>query len=147
MVNYILMDQEFDKIVDKMDLTIVSTCGAREHVTDAERGIWNIKDAARCTVAELRRIGITLLPRQTIIHLVYFSVFWINSPPATNGISKVFSPREIVTRQVVDYKLYCQANFGQYVLVHEDPDITNDMGGGKHLQECISDPQIIYSVR
>ena len=43
MINYILMDQEFDKIVDKMNLAIVNTCGAREHVTDAERGICTIK--------------------------------------------------------------------------------------------------------
>ena len=46
-----------------------------------------------------------------------------------NGISDVFSPREIVTRRVVDYKLHCRANFGQYVMAHEDPDVTNDMGG------------------
>ena len=70
MVNYILMDQEFDKIVDKMDLAIVNTCGAREHVTDAERGIRTIKDTSRCTVAKSRRIGITLLRKQVIIHLV-----------------------------------------------------------------------------
>ena len=129
MVNYILMDQEFDKIVDKMDLAIVNTCGAREHVTDAERGIRTIKESSRCTVAELRRVGITILPKQVIIHLVYFAVFWINSPPATNGISEVFPPREIVTRRVVDFKLHCRANFGQYVMAHEDPDVTNDMGG------------------
>ena len=102
MVNYILMDQEFDKIVDKIDLAIVKTCWAKEHVTEEERGIWTIKDTSRYTVAKLRRTGITLFPKQLIIHLVYLSVFLINSHPATNVISEVFSQKEIVTRQVVD---------------------------------------------
>ena len=81
MANCILVDQDFDKILDKTNLAIVNTCGAREHVTDAERGIRTIKDTLRCAVAELRKIGITLLPKQVVIHLVYFSVLWVPSPP------------------------------------------------------------------
>ena len=72
MINFILMDQEFDKIVDRMDMGIVNTTAAREHVTDAERGIRTIKDSGRCTVAKFRRIGITMIPKQVIIHMVYF---------------------------------------------------------------------------
>ena len=98
MVNFILMDQEFDRIVDRMDMGIVNTTAAREHVTvtDAERGIRTIKDSGRCTVAEFRRIGITMIPKEVIIHMVYFVVFWLNAAPAVNGISDIHSPREIV---------------------------------------------------
>ena len=123
------MDQEFDKIVDQMEMAIVNTTAAREHVTDAERGIRCIKDSGRCTMAELRRIGIITLPKQVIIHIVYFVVFWLNAPPATNGISEVHSPREIVLGRSIDYNLHCRATFGQYVHAHIDPDITNDMKG------------------
>ena len=56
-------------------------------------------------------------------------MFWINFPPATNGIIQVFSPREIVTKRVVDYKLRYRDNFGQYVLAHVDLDVTNKMEG------------------
>ena len=123
------MDQEFDKIVDQMEMVIVNTTAAREHVTDAERGIRCIKDSGRCTVAELRRIEITALPKQVIIHIVYFAVFWLNAPPATNGISEVHSPREIVLGRSIDCNLHCRATFGQYVHAHIDPDVTNDMKG------------------
>ena len=74
MVNFILMDQEFDKIVDQMEMGIVNTTAAREHVTDAERGIRTIKDSGRCTVAEFRRIGITTLPKQYHPHGVFCSI-------------------------------------------------------------------------
>ena len=129
MVNLILMDQEFDKIVDRMDMAIVNTTAAREHVTDAERGIRTIKDSGRCTVAEFRRIGVTALPKQVIIHMVYFAVFWLNAAPAENGISEILSPREIVLKRSVDFKLHCRGTFGQYVMAHVDPDVTNDMNG------------------
>jgi hypothetical protein len=94
-VNLILMDQEFDKIVDRMDMAIVNTCATNEHVTDAERNIRTIKDSTRCSVAEFRRIRVHTLPKQVIIHMVHLAVFWMNAPPATNGISNVHSPREM----------------------------------------------------
>ena len=47
MVNLILMDQEFDKIVDRMDMAIVNTCATNEHVTDAERNVRTIKGSIR----------------------------------------------------------------------------------------------------
>ena len=57
MVNLILVDQNFDKIVDRMDMVIVNTCATNEHVMDAERNVCRIKDSTRCSVAELLRIG------------------------------------------------------------------------------------------
>ena len=123
------MDQEFDKIVDQMEMAIVNTTAAREHVTDAERGIRCMKDSGRCTVTELRRIVITCLPKQMIIHIVYFAVFWLNAPPATNGISEVHSPREIVLGRSIDYNLHRRTTFGQYLHAHIDLDVTNDMKG------------------
>ena len=65
-----------------------------------------------------------------VVHLVYFSVFWLNSPPTANGINEVFSSREIVTRHIMDFKPHCKANFEQYVKGHIEPDITNDMKEG-----------------
>ena len=53
MVKAILMDMEFEKIIDEINMAIVNTLGAREHITDCERGIWTIKESARCTVSEL----------------------------------------------------------------------------------------------
>ena len=71
----------------------------------------------------------TALPKQVIIHMVYFAVFWLNAAPAENGISELLSPREIVLKRSVDFKLHCRGTFGQYVMAHVDPDVTNDMNG------------------
>ena len=61
--------------------------------------------------------------------MVYFAVFWGNAPPATNGISKVHSPREMVLKRSVDFNLHRRGRFGQYVHAHIEPDATNDMRG------------------
>ena len=108
-------------------MAIVNTTAAREHVTDCERGIRTIKESARCTVSEMRRVEIKVLPKQVIIHLIYFVIMWLNGGPNENGISQVYSPREIVTGRTLEYKLHCKANFGQYVHAHHDPDKTNGM--------------------
>merc|ERR1712194_319261 len=72
MVKVILMDMEFEKIIDGIDMAIVNTTAAREQVTDCESGIRTIKESARCTVSEMRRVNIKVLPKQVIIHLIYF---------------------------------------------------------------------------
>ena len=75
----------------------------------------------------MRKIGVQSLPKQMIIHVVYFSVFWSNVPPAENGISDTWSPREIVLDQTVNYDLHCKEVFGAYVHGHHDREVTNDM--------------------
>ena len=75
MVNVILMDQEFEKIVPEMKMALVNTTAAREHVSDIEREIRTIKEGTRTTVSTLAKIGVRFLPKQVIIHMVYFSCF------------------------------------------------------------------------
>ena len=118
MANLILMDQKIDKIVGRMDMAIINTCGTNGHVKDAEQNVCTIKDSTRCSVADFWKIGLHTLPKQVIIHMVYLTVFWVNAPPATNGISMVHSPREIVLKRSIDFDLHCRANFGQYIHAH-----------------------------
>ena len=61
--------------------------------------------------------------------MVYLAVFWMNASPATNGISTVHSPREIVLKRSVDFDLHCRASFGQYIHAHIEAKKTNDMNG------------------
>ena len=137
MVNLILMDQEFDKIVERMDMAIINTCATNEHVTDAERNIRTIKDGTRSSVAEFRHIRIHTLPKQVIIHMVYLAVFWMNAPPATNGISNVHSPREIVLKRGVDFNLHCRGKFGKCVCVCNWPPAVWDTKIPPHLKLCL----------
>ena len=117
------------KIVDQMDMAVINMAVAREHLADAEQGIYTIKDTSLCTMAKLQRIRFTYLPKQMVIHLVYFTVFWDDSPPAMTEIIHLVSPRDIVISRTVDYKFRCRANVGQYVHAHVNPDITNNMKG------------------
>ena len=51
MVKVISMDMEFEKIMDEIDMVIVNTMGAREHVTAMERGILTMKESAICILS------------------------------------------------------------------------------------------------
>ena len=64
MVNFILVDQEFNKFVDQKDMAVVNTTAAREHSTDAKRGICTIENTPCCTVAKLRCIEMGYLSTQ-----------------------------------------------------------------------------------
>ena len=96
-VKVTLMGMKFEKIINKINMAIVNTTAAREYMTNCERGIRTIKESTRCTVSELRRAEIKVLQKEVIIHLIYSVVMWINGGPNENGISQVYSPREIVT--------------------------------------------------
>ena len=122
-VNCILMDLEFEKVKDECPLVEINTTAAREHVGEAERGIRTIKERARCVVSML---PYTMLPKQMVIHLIYYVVLLINAFPAAKGISERYSPREIITQRVLEYgRSLPDVIFGTYVEGHHDHDVTN----------------------
>ena len=106
------MDMEFEKIADKVELAEINTTAAREHVGEIERQIRLVKERSRATVSVL---PFKSLHKQITIHLVYFSVFWLNAIPNKKGISEHYSPREIVTQKEVDHNLHCRVEFRTYV--------------------------------
>jgi len=64
-------------------------------------------------------------PRMMVIELLHFCVMWMNSSSVKSGISKKWSPWELVSHHRLDTKLHCRAPFGSYCEMHLDPDITN----------------------
>ena len=50
MVKVILMDMEFEKIIDVIDTAIINTTGAREHIIDTERNL-DDQETGRCIVS------------------------------------------------------------------------------------------------
>ncbi len=100
-VHVIMMDQEFDKVKDTCDMVEINTTVAREHVSKIERFIRTIKERSRALVSDL---PYTPLPRQVVIHLVYFAVLWLNSLPAAAGVSDKYSPWEILLGHKLDFK-------------------------------------------
>eukprot|EP00956_Cyclotella_meneghiniana_P028301 scaffold65295_cov71-Cyclotella_meneghiniana.AAC.14 len=126
-VRVALMDMEFEPLIDKSDDVLINTTAAREHVTDIERYIRTQKERCRSVVSELPYKE--FMPDPFIIRLMYFVAFWINGFPNENGVSKVYSPREIVTGMSIDFKKHARARFGSYIEASEDADITNNMQG------------------
>ena len=50
-----------------------------------------------------------------IIEIVKAMNFWLNAFPVKSGISKVLSPRTIVTGRAIDYKMNFKIECGRYL--------------------------------
>ena len=123
-VRTILMDNEFEKVRDYVQHTILNTTAAAEHVGDIERRIRVIKERCRGIICTL---PYTSLPKIMVVHLLHHVVLWLNNFPVDKGVSSRFSPREIILRHKLDAKRHCRAPFGAYCEVHEENDPTNSM--------------------
>ncbi len=119
-----MMDQEFDKVEDACDMVEINTTVERKHVGKIKRFIRTIKEPSRALVSDL---PYTPLPRQVVIHLVYFAVLWLNSLPAAAGVSNKYSPWEIVLGRELNFEKHCKTTFGSYVKAHNNLTITNTM--------------------
>ena len=122
-VSTFLMDGQFDVIRgDLAEMNITLNVVARgEHVPEIERHIRTIKERVRCVYATL---PFTKIPKRMLVELVYFSVFWLNSFPAHDGVSATLSPRSIVHGTHIDFAKHAKLEFGSYVQAHEEHDNT-----------------------
>jgi hypothetical protein len=123
-VQTMMMDMEFEKLVDLLQNVTINTTAAREHVGEIERKIRVIKERARGTMSTL---PYPQLPRLMTIELMHFCIMWMNAFPVKSGVSEKWSPRELISRHKLDAKIHCKTPFGAYCEVHTDPDITNTM--------------------
>jgi hypothetical protein len=119
-----MMDVEFEKLRTLLPHVALNITAAREHVGKIERKIRVIKERARGT---FNTLPYKKLPKIMVVELLHFCVMWMNSFPAKSGISKKWSPRELVSRHKLDAKLNSRSPFGSYCEVHVDPDITNTL--------------------
>lgn len=125
-----MMDMEFEALKPLLPRIVINTTAANEHVGEIERRIRIIKERARGFLATL---PFKRLPKRIVIELLHFVTMWLNSFPVSSaGISQKWSPRELLRRQKFDAKLHCQAPFGSYCEVHDEPTPTNSM------QRCTS---------
>ena len=99
-----MMDMEFEKLKDTpgMELIDVNTTTAREHVGEIKRAIRIIKEQARYVMKTLVIAGILKFHKQIVIHMVYVVTMMLNAVPSILGVSKLYSPREIVTQRKLD---------------------------------------------
>jgi hypothetical protein len=69
-IRTILMDGEFEKIKDHVPRLECNTTAAKEHVSEAERGIRTVKERARGLITTL---PFEHIPRRMKIEFIYFS--------------------------------------------------------------------------
>jgi hypothetical protein len=70
-----------------------NTTAAKEHVSEAEQMIRTVKERMRGLVCTL---PFKHIPCQMKIEFIYFMVFWLNAFPVKSGISRVYSPQELL---------------------------------------------------
>ena len=118
-VTHILGDGQFEnldpsKIVPGVTLNIVARS---EHVPKVERYIRTVKE---WTWSVYNSLPFKRFPTRLLVEIVYAQVFWLNSFPSDSGISRLQSPRMLVTGNGIDYNLHCKLECGSYVQTHED---------------------------
>ncbi|KAL7470808.1 hypothetical protein ACHAXS_011072 [Conticribra weissflogii] len=129
-VTVLYMDGEFEKIRSHLEgIVTINTTGANEHVGEVERCIRTLKERGR---GILNTLPFTTIPKRIIIEMMYHCAMWLNAFPTKNGVSTKFSPREIVTRQPLDFTKHCRTPFGSYCEVHDEPAPLNSMRPRTH---------------
>jgi hypothetical protein len=83
-VQTILMDNEFNKVVDHAPNVILNTTAASEHVGDIEHRIRVIKERSHGILCTL---PYTKFPQIMLMHLLHHVVMWLNNFPVKNGVS------------------------------------------------------------
>jgi hypothetical protein len=120
-VKTVLMEGQFKTLhgdLDDLQLTL-NTVSNDEHVPEVERHICTVKERTRYVYNTL---PFKHLPFQLTIEMVHYSMFWLNSFPANDGISDTLSPRVIIVGSRVDYAKHCQLEFGSDIQTHEEHD-------------------------
>ena len=84
-VQTMMMDMEFEKLVDLLPNVTINTTAAREHIGEIERKIQVIKERARGT---MNTLPYPQMPRLMIIELMHFCGMWMNAFPVKLGVSK-----------------------------------------------------------
>ena len=118
-IEFMLMDGEFEPlrgVLAEMGITM-NTTSREEHVPVAERRIRTLKERVR---GIYNTLPFTKLPVQMVVQMVYFSNFWLNVFPPTEGVSQDYSPRELITGVAIDYLKHCTLEYGAYAQVHEE---------------------------
>ena len=133
-----LMDNEFEPLKGPLLDTIeINTTAKNEHVGEIERKIRHVKERVRCVKSTLPYRH-KALPHAIIKAMLSHVVLWMNAFVSDQGVSEVFSPREIVLRRQLKWKLHARANFGSYCEAYDEPDPNETNTQAERTIACIN---------
>jgi len=127
-VRTILMDGESEKIKNLVPRLECNTTTAKEHVSEAERGIRTIKERARGLITTL---PFEHIPQRMKIEFIYFCVVAEHVSSQEWHILLDY-PRELMVHWKLDYKQHCRVQPGTYCEVHDEPIPLNTMAPRMH---------------
>ena len=131
----IYADNQFKSLLnpvkDELEITIHNP-PADGHVPEAERNNRALKERIRATY---HRLPYKALPVKVMKILVMESASKLNYFPNKHGISKYYSPRQILHKRSLDCEHDCKYYFGQYVQAHEET--TNTQKGRTKEAPCM----------
>ena len=109
-LKHALMDGQFEPLCeDLMSLGIdLNVMAANKHVPLIEQQIRAIKERIHAT---RHLLPFKMIPLLMLIKMVYTCVKWINAFPPKGGVSRMMSPRTIMTGTQLDYKTDCHLTF------------------------------------
>jgi hypothetical protein len=117
------MDNEFEPLKKKLlGKLVVNTTAADEHVGEIERKIQHVKTRARSLKASL---PFKKLPNAVIKAMIYNVTMWMNALVSKQGVSDIYSPRELLLRTQLDVDTHAKATFGSYCEAYSRPKQTN----------------------
>ncbi len=96
---------------------------ANEHEPYIERRIRVVKERTRSVRHSL---PFSSIPPKILTHIVFFVVKLLNLFPVKGGVSTQYSPKTIMSGQVITYKQYLLP-FGTYCQVHEEDGQRNSL--------------------
>ena len=101
----------------------LNLAAANEHEPFVERKIRVIKERVR---AVRHSLPFTALPMQMTTHMVFFVVKLLNYFPVKGGVSDQYSPKAIMSGEVIQFKQY-SLPFGTYCQIHEEDGPRNSL--------------------
>jgi hypothetical protein len=119
LIKIVEVDGQFEPLqgaLAEMGITL-NKCSREEHVPVAERRICTLKERCRCICTTL---PFKKLPGMLVVQMVSTCNFWLNIFPPKDGVSRDINPWELFTGIKIDYNKHIQAEFGEYVQVHEE---------------------------
>jgi hypothetical protein len=124
-VTTMLVDQEFKGLSDYMfakHKVIVNVSSAQDHVSEAERNNRTIKERIRACFHDL---PFKSIPKLMIKYMVYEMTRRLNFFPAKGGVSKYYSPREILHHVKLDYDKHLMIPMFSFVQAHDEQEPRN----------------------
>ena len=114
-------DPEFAELLkpleDDQGIHLIAT-NTDDHVPEAERNIWMLKEHIR---ASFYVLPYKKIPKLMIQYMATRVADQLNYFPVKGGVSSYYSPRMILKRSNLDFVKHCKVPFGAYVQACNEP--------------------------